>query len=540
MAVTCSSSALDSHAHVDRHPIRRPFCDLENNLNMLDHFSQVLAPSYQFYALGAAIALFACASAYALVAPRQPPKFPAPQLYDETGPIDLIALDKTIKEGFQNYKGKYFTLKESHGETVILPTQFMEELKALPDNMLNLDDEIDERFLSEYSLFTTTSVGGRISTVVNSVKNELTKTLGNLMGDIHEEVVYSFQELFPPCDDWTEVDIQSKLVRIVALVSGRIFVGLPMSRNQEYLDCIIEFTLNVFFAVPEIRAYPRLLRWTSRYLNTKVRAVHKSLATMRRLMAPIITDTKRQLENGTGPHNMCAWNIKNSNQKERDSLNIQAQMQLATSMAAIHTTSMTVTNAIFDLAARPEYLQPLRDELQDVRASESSPYLNKTSMPKLRKLDSFLKESHRLSPISLLNMRRKIVQPITLHDGTVLQPGMHIAFPLHQISNDEDLWENPSHFDGFRFQKLRELPGNESKYQFTATGANNLDFGYGVHACPGRFFAANEIKMILIHLIDNFEFKFKGDIERPDSLWTPGGYHPNPSVRVLLKRRLKA
>lgn len=257
-------------------------------------------------------------------------------------------------------------------------------------------------------------------------------------------------------------------------------------------------------------------------------------------MAPIIAGTKQQLEMGTGPHNMCAWNIKNSNQKERDSLNIQAQMQLATSMAAIHTTSMTVTNAIFDLAARPEYLQPLRDELQDLRATEPLPYLNKSSMPKLRKLDSFLKESHRLSPISLLNMRRKIVQPITLHDGTVLQPGMHIAFPLHQVSNDEDLWENPSQFDGFRFQKLRDLPGNESKYQFTATGTNNLDFGYGVHACPGRFFAANEIKMILVHLIDNFDFKFKGDIGRPDSLWTPGGYHPDPSVRVLLKRRLKA
>ncbi|KAI0870725.1 cytochrome P450 [Hypoxylon argillaceum] len=505
---------------------------------MLDHLLQALAPGYRYYALGAAIALFACAFVYALVAPRQPPKFPAPQLYDETG--DFIPLDKTIKEGYLNYKGQYFTLKEAHGETVILPTQFMDELKALPDNMLNLDDEIDERFLSEYSLFTTTSVGGRISTVTNSVKNELTKTLGNLMGDIHEEVMYSFQELFPACDDWTELDIQSKLVRIVALVSGRIFVGLPMSRNQEYLDCIIEFTLNVFFAVPEIRAYPRLFRWTSRYLNAKVRAVHKSLATMRRLMAPIIADTKRQLEKGHGPHNMCAWNLKNSNQKERDSLNIQAQMQLATSMAAIHTTSMTVTNAIFDLAARPEYLQPLRDELRDVRATESSPYLTKTSMPKLRKLDSFLKESHRLSPISLLNMRRKIIQPITLHDGTVLQPGMHIAFPLHQVSNDKDLWENPSQFDGFRFQKLRDLPGNESKFQFTTTGTNNLDFGYGTHACPGRFFAANEIKMILIYLIDNFDFKFKGDIGRPDSLWTPGGYHPDPSVRLLLKRRLKA
>jgi ent-kaurene oxidase len=313
-----------------------------------------------------------------------------------------------------------------------------------------------------------------------------------------------------------------------------------MSRNKEYLDCIIEFTLNLFFAVPEIRAYPPPLRWTSRYFNAKARAVHKSLATMRGLMAPIVAETKRQLEEGSGPHNMCAWNLKNSNQKERDSLTIQAQMQLAASLAAIHTTSMTVTNAVFDLAARPEYLQPLRDELRDVRAAESSPYLTKTSMPKLRKLDSFLKESSRLNPISLLSMRRKILQPITLHDGTLLEPGMRIAFPLYQVSNDEDLWENPSEFDGFRFEKLRNIPGNESKFQFTASGTNNLDFGYGTHACPGRFFAANEIKTILIHLIDHFEFKFKGSMGRPDSFWTPGGYIPDPSVRVLLKRRPKS
>lgn len=102
MAVVFSSSPLDSHTHVDRHLVRRPFRDLENNVDMMDHLSWVLALRPQYHALGAAIALFACACAYALVAPRQPPKFPAPQLYDETGPIDLIALDKTIKEGFQN------------------------------------------------------------------------------------------------------------------------------------------------------------------------------------------------------------------------------------------------------------------------------------------------------------------------------------------------------------------------------------------------------------------------------------------------------
>lgn len=242
-------------------------------------------------------------------------------------------------------------------------------------------------------------------------------------------------------------------------------------------------------------------------------------------------------DEATAPQNMCLWNLKNSSSKERKSLEIQAQMQLSTSTASIHTTSMTVTNVLFDLAARPEYVEPLLEEIRAVKATESTPYFGKSSMPKLKKLDSFIKESHRLSPISLLNMRRKIKRDIVLHDGTLLPAGTHIAFPLNQVSHDPNLWHEPDKFDGFRCFKLREQPGNESKFQFVTTGVNNLDFGHGTHACPGRFFAANEIKTILIHLLLNYDFKFKKGQERPESLWTPGGYHPDPDVKILIKRK---
>jgi cytochrome P450 len=44
--------------------------------------------------------------------------------------------------------------------------------------------------------------------------------------------------------------------------------------------------------------------------------------------------------------------------------NDQANMQLITTMAAIHTTTLTVTNFLYDLVARPEYLEPLREEVE--------------------------------------------------------------------------------------------------------------------------------------------------------------------------------
>jgi hypothetical protein len=69
---------------------------------------------------------------------------------------------------------------------------------------------------------------------------------------------------------------------------------------------------------------------------------------------------------------------------------------------------MAVWHVMFDLACRPEYIQPLRDEIDKVIAEDGQDVdeegflkLKKTSMAKLRKLDSFLKESQRLSPPGL-------------------------------------------------------------------------------------------------------------------------------------------
>lgn len=66
---------------------------------------------------------------------------------------------------------------------------------------------------------------------------------------------------------------------------------------------------------------------------------------------------------------------------------------------------MALSQVIYDLAARPEYIKGLREEIKEVLAEdgydidgEGFTKLKKSSYTKLRKLDSFLKESQRLSP----------------------------------------------------------------------------------------------------------------------------------------------
>lgn len=74
-----------------------------------------------------------------------------------------------------------------------------------------------------------------------------------------------------------------------------------------------------------------------------------------------------------------------------------AAMQLTFSFAVIHTTSDMLTQAIYDLCERQEVVEELRKEGISVILSEG---WKKAAMYKLQLMDSFLKESQRMKPIS--------------------------------------------------------------------------------------------------------------------------------------------
>lgn len=108
----------------------------------------------------------------------------------------------------------------------------------------------------------------------------------------------------------------------------------------------------------------------------------------------------------------------------------------------------------------------------------------------LRKLNSFIKESMRFSPIGLTSVGRKCMAPHTFKDGTYVPRGVVVWSPLDPICHDPEIFTDPETFEGCHFLKLRDLgKAEDKKWQLAPSNEEWLAFGYGAQSCPGRYFA---------------------------------------------------
>ena len=104
---------------------------------------------------------------------------------------------------------------------------------------------------------------------------------------------------------------------------------------------------------------------------------------------------------------------------------------------------------------------------------------------------------------------------------------------------DPTLVPNPEIFDGFRWYRMRTVAEESNRHQYTTTTNSQLHFGHGRYSCPGRFFASLEIKMMLCHLLLNYDLKYPEGAGRPVNLRADDNIFPNPRAKLLLSKRIR-
>ncbi|CAP96530.1 Pc21g16330 [Penicillium rubens Wisconsin 54-1255] len=445
-----------------------------------------------------------------------------------------------ISEGYQKYKDSPFRLLTGDGEVIVLPVKYQDELRHLPPSKLSSLHAQYENALGQYT-----------NIIINTLLPSMTVR----------------KKLTPNLDTWIQINPCDLFTRLIALSTSRMMAGDVLRENEEWLNVASNYAVNVGITILLLRPVPKYLRPIVAPFLPTVRKMKKQLRFAKDLFIPMVHERRlaEQVKdpNYTKPDDFLQWMMDLSEEKKEilDPDTLAHHMLLLVTLAVTHTSTMALCHCLFDLVTRPEYIEPLREEM--TRTLPDGWYkATQAAFKDQARLDSFLRESQRFAPPGELNFHRIVKEPITLHDGLVLPVETHVCFAAGPISKDAAFIKNPITFDGFRWchnprdrfvltpelAKTAAVPNGagedmhaekQSGAHFVSITNTNMHFGFGLQACPGRFFAANTLKAILSRIILDYEFKFVKDLDgkRPGNLVVGEHILPSMNTEMLFRKR---
>ncbi|KAJ3480751.1 hypothetical protein NLI96_g8124 [Meripilus lineatus] len=438
-----------------------------------------------------------------------------------------------LQEGYDRYKGSVFKIPlPFHWHVIVSGPKLIEELRKAEEDELSFGEAVAATLQIDHTL------GPEIhhnSYHIPIIRSQLTRNIGAVFSAVKDELSLAFNEIIPPSQEWTKVTALPTIMKVVSRTSNRVFVGLPTCQDPDYCALNVQFAIDVVKGAIALNMFPKILRPLVKNFVTNVPA---TVARCVKHLEPVIKERYRQLEeHGESwedkPNDMLMWLMEEATGREKDVKALVMRI-LTVNFAAIHTSSMSFAHALYRLAANPEYLAPMRDEVESIVKSEG---WTKAAMQKMRKVDSFLRECQRYYGLGPTSMTRLALQDFQFSDGTRIPQGTFVSIAAEATHRDDNVYDEANQFNPWRFANLREEEGEGLKHQMVSTSPQYTPFGHGKHACPGRFFAANELKAMMAHLVLTYDVKMEEEGVIPQSLRFFFNTTPNPKAEVLFRRR---
>ncbi|GAW24147.1 hypothetical protein ANO14919_137280 [Xylariales sp. No.14919] len=224
-----------------------------------------------------------------------------------------------------------------------------------------------------------------------------------------------------------------------------------------------------------------------------------------------------------------------------------AERLLNLNLVSSWTTSYAFAYCILDLyssSRRDDFVAGLQSEC-DLIKNEYGGIGSKEAVDKMYRVDTAVRESLRISLFSVVALPR-IVSPgrgLDVGDNTHIPPGVGISFPFQARHHDPSSYENPLAYDAFRFSRPFERPrGHEIRDQkrvhSASVGEGYITYGYGKHACPGRWLASQMLKQALAQVLLHYEVECVGPLA-PRTVIS-NAVLPQKDAQVRIKPRVNA
>ncbi|KAK7698103.1 hypothetical protein SLS64_012878 [Diaporthe eres] len=399
-----------------------------------------------------------------------------------------------LRNWFESHPSEPAQLITDYGHVTVLPPSMANEIRS--DPKLSFADFSADFFQTEYPGFEAPLQGTKDYLTLTVINKDLTKFLAKITKPLADETALAMPASFGESKEWHSLPLRDTILTCIARISSRVFLGEELCRNEAWLKISREYASTMFPATDILRTYPAgIIRSIAARVLPICRAAQAQVAEARAILQPVLEKRRAAKAAAAAAGKTVEFNdaiewFENASARTGASYE-PAAMQLFLSIVAIHTTSDLMTQIMTDLAAHPEVIEDLRREIKGVLSDGG---WKKTTLTNMKLLDSVIKESQRLKPIQL--------------------------------------------GDGYRFYNMRHSgePGKENTSQLVSTTPDHLGFGHGTHACPGRFFAANEVKIALIFTLLNYDWKLPEGVKpRIDEFGV--SLSTDATVQVLVRRR---
>ncbi|KAJ6648791.1 Cytochrome P450 9e2 [Pseudolycoriella hygida] len=170
-------------------------------------------------------------------------------------------------------------------------------------------------------------------------------------------------------------------------------------------------------------------------------------------------------------------------------------------LGGFDTTSHLLQGITLELALNPEIQDELYQEIIAVNADLDDKPVSYDILHNMKFLDMVISEALRKHP-PFVQMDRTCSKDYNLDLGNgknvLIKKGELVVFPYYQLHRDAEYFPDPEKFDPYRFS-------DENKDSIVS--GTYIPFGLGPRACIGSRFVLMEVKLLMFHLLLNFEIK---------------------------------
>ncbi|OZJ05603.1 hypothetical protein BZG36_01483 [Bifiguratus adelaidae] len=425
----------------------------------------------------------------------------------------------------------------------IVGKNMVREVMMAGDDKLSFSMGVRETFdLLSMLQFRPRPSGGKMTHEL--VTKHLTPNLKNFTPRVVRMLEGVSNEKLPSTNEpMTVDDTYALLSTMVAKAGASVFVGEKLCENRKLVELFRTMTSEVgeaFGRYALLQLLPSVQKFFIRYLWQYVFNVNRSYKVIIEAIEPEIQERERgmngEIPGWERPNDILQDLIEDAlprGEERGDMLRYIAQDIVVLVFVSIHTTSHNSNLALWYLALHPEYVDELLDEQKQVFSETSdedqgTPWTG-TAIKKMVKLDSFVRETFRMRGDGA-DLPHKVIseKDCVLSNGMVVPKGEIIQLNLLEVNTDADVpGGHPEEFRPWRF-----VAANKNAIK---VGADYLPFGMGKHACPGRFFAIQEIKTILAMIVGKYEISTPDDVDMYPRLGGPNNF--KPKGRMIFKLR---